>query len=626
MAVCQNGAWVDPLAQSFLIDIQGGIFITKLDLYFSAKDTVAPVYIQVREMENGYPTTTVLSGSEIVKLPSQVNISTTGLIATTFTFEHPIFLEENTEYCFVVLSTSPNYRCFVSELGKNDITSGSLISKQPYYGSLFKSQNSTTWTAEQMEDLKFKLYRAKFNVADTMKLVFNNDVEHELVKLQDNPFETYLNSNLVRVYHPGHNYVVGDKVRFNILTETWYRIIIVSGTIVVGETLTCPTGSIKVKEIKKTTEFYTHNSKAYSIYQVKFTNLIGKFGELVQYVGGTSLEQIKNQRRVSSIGIPTSKFATTKIVSTGLFLDAVDEDLNGIPITEINKASHTVQAVDSYDSYIIQVNVQATATGRGYGTGNYAECNKQVDEFRIRLNTNDHNFVSSWSYEGYSHSGIGGGFDNYSQKSGKCLINKTTELEQPLKIATNLNEITLLSDKSISIVGEYNPYSFDNLSPVIDLESANITVITNIINNMNATDYNIFPIHDTMDQFVEEDSEEDINNGMHLSKYLSQVGTLQIPATSLKIFIDCYKNIFSTIEVYYRIVSSSSEKSIDESVWVYAPFDTDFICTSDNEFIEGEISVEDIEEFKAYQLKAVFKTSNTAKPPKIKNLRTIALT
>ena len=37
-----------------------------------------------------------------------------------------------------------------------------FISNQPYLGSLFKSQNNTTWEPSQWEDLKFTLYRADF--------------------------------------------------------------------------------------------------------------------------------------------------------------------------------------------------------------------------------------------------------------------------------------------------------------------------------------------------------------------------------------------------------------------------------------------------------------------------------
>ena len=51
---------------------------------------------------------------------------------------------------------------FISVLGQNDILTGIKISAQPTLGSLFKSQNGSTWSAAQLEDLKYRLYRADF--------------------------------------------------------------------------------------------------------------------------------------------------------------------------------------------------------------------------------------------------------------------------------------------------------------------------------------------------------------------------------------------------------------------------------------------------------------------------------
>jgi hypothetical protein len=44
--------YVDPLAQSFVIDTRGGIFVTSVEVYFGAKDTALPATIQLRHMEN----------------------------------------------------------------------------------------------------------------------------------------------------------------------------------------------------------------------------------------------------------------------------------------------------------------------------------------------------------------------------------------------------------------------------------------------------------------------------------------------------------------------------------------------------------------------------------------------
>jgi hypothetical protein len=42
---------------------------------------------------------------------------------------------------------------------------GRGIAEQPYLGSLFKSQNSTTWTPDQMSDITFRIYRHRFATA-----------------------------------------------------------------------------------------------------------------------------------------------------------------------------------------------------------------------------------------------------------------------------------------------------------------------------------------------------------------------------------------------------------------------------------------------------------------------------
>ena len=49
--------WYDPLAQSFQVTEDGGIFITSCDIYFQSKDDMdIPMTFQIRTMEGGVPT------------------------------------------------------------------------------------------------------------------------------------------------------------------------------------------------------------------------------------------------------------------------------------------------------------------------------------------------------------------------------------------------------------------------------------------------------------------------------------------------------------------------------------------------------------------------------------------
>ena len=155
--------WYDPLAQSFLVEDETGVFLTKCDVFFRSKDDMdIPVVFQLRTMENGFPTQKVLPFSEIVLEPGSVNISGDGSVATTFEFKAPVYLEGGKEYAICLASNSTKYSVYISRIGENDILTQTFISNQPYLGSLFKSQNASTWEASQWEDLKFTLYRADF--------------------------------------------------------------------------------------------------------------------------------------------------------------------------------------------------------------------------------------------------------------------------------------------------------------------------------------------------------------------------------------------------------------------------------------------------------------------------------
>jgi len=163
--------WYDPLAQSFLVEDAGGIFVTKCDVFFRTKDDMdIPVVFQIRSMKNGLPTQHVLPFSEIVLDPAEVNLSADGSVATTVEFKAPVYLEgNNTEYAVALASNSTKYSVYISRIGETDILTDTYISNQPYLGSLFKSQNASTWEPSQWEDLKFTMYRADFETSGTVE-------------------------------------------------------------------------------------------------------------------------------------------------------------------------------------------------------------------------------------------------------------------------------------------------------------------------------------------------------------------------------------------------------------------------------------------------------------------------
>ena len=202
--ITSSTGWYDPLAQTFLIDSEGGAFLSKIDLYFATKDTKGiPVTIQIRTVVNGYPGPHVVPFSTVTINPESVNVSTTGQTSTSFVFPSPVCLEHNQEYCFVILSNSNEYTIWTSEIGKTDVFSGERISQQPYAGVMFKSQNASTWTADQEKDIKFDIHRCVFSTNVTGSVVFKN-VAPGAKKLEFDPFITEDGEATVTVYHKNH--------------------------------------------------------------------------------------------------------------------------------------------------------------------------------------------------------------------------------------------------------------------------------------------------------------------------------------------------------------------------------------------------------------------------------------
>jgi hypothetical protein len=203
--------WSDPLAQSFLVERAGGMFATKIRVFFSTKDPVVPIVVQIREMENGSPTQTIVPGGEKLLLPASVGTSTDGSVATEFVFDHPVYLQDGQEYCFVVSSNSNQYNAFIGRMGEQDLATGKFIVKQPYAGVLFKSQNNSTWTEDQQADLQFELFAAKFDTSVTATVIADNDL-NTLIQLSPNPILTEIGSNALTIKRQNHNYTVGTVV------------------------------------------------------------------------------------------------------------------------------------------------------------------------------------------------------------------------------------------------------------------------------------------------------------------------------------------------------------------------------------------------------------------------------
>jgi hypothetical protein len=261
----------DPLAQSFYVFEDTGVFLTSVEVWFETKDEDnIPVTLQIRPLVAGVPSNMVVPFSEVTLTPDQINLSADATIPTTFRFPSPIYLQgpqqqtvrqapiasqTQAEYAIVLISNSPNYRVFVTELGQNNILPGDIfiggtqgayngtgvrVNKQPTLGSLFKSQNGTVWSPAQLEDLKYRINRADF-VTEGLVRFFNPKLSLGNKKVSvtgPNQIQTISKRILVGLGSTGYDsniIVPGVTIKQNSASST---LIGIGGSITVGTGVT----------------------------------------------------------------------------------------------------------------------------------------------------------------------------------------------------------------------------------------------------------------------------------------------------------------------------------------------------------------------------------------------------
>jgi hypothetical protein len=342
--------YTDPLAQSFLVEDENGIYLTKCDIFFKTKDSSnIPVTLQIRTVELGLPTQTILPFGEVTLNPESINISDDGTIATTFFFPSPVYLESGKQYSIVLLSASNEYTVWISRMGETEVTTLDLpesdrviVSQQPLLGSLFKSQNGSTWDPSQYEDLKFKLYRAQFTSGEGTVRFYNPDLgigNGQVATLKINPIFSYSRKVLAGV---GKSLTTADK---NLLvpgatitqeTNNYFRADLVSvvGSIGIGSTL-----------------IVTQNSTGFGTTTTTFNNV-----KLISFTG-------IGQNARANISVISGSISTVTVVSGGTgyiqgdTLTVDTNDTNNLGGDLIITIPNNVGIITSFNSILLD-NVQ----------------------------------------------------------------------------------------------------------------------------------------------------------------------------------------------------------------------------------------------------------------------------
>lgn len=171
----------DPVAQTFTISNNPaqitvpGVYLTDIGVYFKKKSESLGATAFVCETDLGQPNTKRIIG--IARKESyEVVTSQDATAETIFTFETPVLLQTDQTYAFYIEPdfANPDYELWISEVGGTDINTGSAIVQNPYIGIMYVSSTGNNWTPVQSQDIKFNLYRARFNSTNG-KAVFSNE-------------------------------------------------------------------------------------------------------------------------------------------------------------------------------------------------------------------------------------------------------------------------------------------------------------------------------------------------------------------------------------------------------------------------------------------------------------------
>jgi hypothetical protein len=221
----RRGGGKDPIAQTFEIETDmssdSAVMATKIDLYFKQKSSTLGITVQLRNTVNGYPGPDVIPFASVHLEPEEVNVSDDGSVATTVVFDAPVALKAGQSYSVVAIpdESNPDYLIWICKTGLTDLSSGVRVTSDSAAGTLFTSTNNKSWTPYQDENLKFKLYKAKYSSGSGSFTMTNKD--HEFFTI----------SSFAGKFKRGENvFVSGSNLAGTISANTTSQTITGSGT------------------------------------------------------------------------------------------------------------------------------------------------------------------------------------------------------------------------------------------------------------------------------------------------------------------------------------------------------------------------------------------------------------
>lgn len=492
-------AWWDPIAQTFNVNVSGstdGVYITKLDFFFGKKDSTLPITLQIREVQNGFPTETIVPYGLKTLPASSINISSDASVATTFTFDTPVFLKNNTDYAMVLVpgGNSDQYAVWTAKLGGDDVfRPNTLINKQTYSGVLFSSSNDKTWNPIQDEDIKFTMYRANFSTGSGTVYIENDAQDYFTVDNLDGAFR------------------IGETVRSESVLTFANNQTIVNGTV------------LKSKAAQD----------GLTITNANYANGVVRQVVSANSVAGTVTVKL------DAIGT----FPTTATSSANYLYNGAGTLVGTSSAFTANTATGVVSFYHGIAGKLyVSSSTASFANGwvRGQKSGASA---RVVTVDNLRMNTmvpkipviNHYKTATSWGVRTTSSGGV---ISPEFVSVNLSQDNNFYDNEKTVYSATNEQALSARngSKKSLTIRGTLSTTD-NHVSPVVDTTRLNSIILGNIINN--------------------DSTGEDKNYGNAQVRYISKSVTLADgqDAEDLVVFVNAYKPQGTDMFVYARVLN-----------------------------------------------------------------------
>src|SRR5210317_1910428 len=576
----------DPLAQSFLVEDEDGVFVTSIDAFFATKSSTIPVKAEIRNMVNGYPGNKVLPFAIKWLNPSDVNTSTDGSTATTFTFDSPVYLKEKTEYALVLYSDSADYTAYIARLGDTVIGSDRTVSAQPNLGVLFKSANNRTWTAEQMEDLKFTMKRAEFDTTSSGTLTLGN-ASLPSKTLDNNPIRTFNGSGVIRVFHKNHGmHSTTDNVTIAGVASGTYNGIAhsdINGTYTSISNITLDSYDVTTTgtadatgDVGGSTVTATQN-RLFDVLQLQVGNVVHPGTTLTSTLRTTSGKSIHGSE--TAFTLQGTSAAENVVLGDNIYFDnprMVASDIN-----------QTNQPVGT-KSLVVNLTMSSTNTKLSPVIDL-----KRVNAFAIsnRLNNPTVSFTDTFTGDG---------------STTDFTLSGTPSSVHLLSIKKDGKKLQPVDDFTIS-------------GSDLILDSAPASGSKVVAKLTNTVDY-------------EDDTATE--GGSSAGSYITKSINLANPSTALDVRVAASVRSTSSIKCFYRLSGGEETRRIEDIP--FTPFNTDGSSDVtvdpsngdvilDLDFKDYKFSATALPEFTSFQIKVVFNGSVSALPARLKDFRTIAL-